>query len=387
MRIYMTGNNLQWDPYVLIKKKEVKKFWNEFLNNNSKTIFIVAKGFDPRMNSFTEEIQDFFNENVEFIVVDIEGDNGPYENLTSRNWDRLESILKAKKIEYKVHNLEMWKFNQTSKKRIGPNKAIDLIDSGILNGFQNIVIDISSMPRAIYYSMVTAVLDYSRAKNKKGNLINVLVNVVENPSIDEAITSSGVDDKAEFIPRLGGKFMLESDIADLEGGEKAKIWIPILGEAQKKKLVKIEEIVTPEIICPVLPFPSNVPRRTDNLILEYREILFDNWLVEHENIIYASEGNPFELYRQLMKTIIRYSEALIPIGGCKIALSSLSSKLLSMGTLLTSYEMYRIKDIAVGLIHVGGSEYHYDELKVQNNLKQYENLITLWIDGEPNKKI
>jgi len=379
----MINNKLQWDPYVLIKSDRIKSFWKGVLDKNEKTIFILAKGFDPRMNSFTNEIIEFSNSSTEFSIIDIEGEKGKYKHLTNENWRQLEDKLKNRDIEYKIHNVEMWKVKQNSKSRVGPNKAINLVNEGLIDGFKNVVIDISSMPRAIYFSLITAILDFSRKLNSEGNVVNVFINVVESPYIDEAITSSGVDDKAEFVPRLGGKFMLESNLADLEGGDKPKIWIPVMGENQKYKLSKIEEIVQPKIICPVLPFPSDTPRRTDNLILEYREILFDNWLVEQENIIFASESNPFELYRQLMKTAERYFEALIPIGGCKIAVSSLSSKLLSIGILLTTYEMYRIRDNAVGLIHVGGSEYNLDEEKLKNFPKVNQNLITLWIDGEP----
>lgn len=379
----MTKLNLQWDPYVLIKNKEIKAFWKKFLISEEKTLIIIAKGFDPRMNSFTETISENLHKNVHFIILEIEGENGPYKNLTSINWKKLEKILTDKKVSYSIQEVEMWKTKQNSKTRVGPNKIIDLVDSGILENYKNIVIDISSMPRAIYFSLITATLDFSRSHNVNGNFINVLVNVVENPTLDEAITSSGVDDKAEFIPRLGGEFMIEYGLPDLEGSKKPKVWIPILGENQNYKLLKIEEIVQPDEICPVLPFPSDKPRRTDDLILEYRFILFDTWLVEQENIIYASESNPFELYRQLMKTIGRYLYALKPIGGGKIAISSLSSKLLSIGALLTTYDLYRISRETVGLIHVGGSEYKVDDKILENYPKQDENLITLWIDGEP----
>lgn len=383
----MISNN-RWDPYVLIKDESIKGFWKEFLaNKNKKTLFILAKGFDPRMNTFIEVIEESLNENTAFSILDIEGDHGPYKDLTSNNWKRLESIFSNNSVNYLVHPLEMWKSNQNSKTRVGPNKVIDLFNDEFLNKYDNIIVDISSMPRVIYFSLITSIMDYSLNRNKKHNDFNFLINVVENAELDNAIISSGVDDKAEFIPRLGGEFMLESDLSDLEGSEKPKIWIPILGEKQENKLFKIHETVTPDEICPVLPFPSVKPRRTDNLILEYREVLFDNWLVQHENLIYAGEANPFELYRHLVKTISRYIEALQPIGGCKLAISSLSSKLLSIGALLTTYELYRIEEESVGLIHVGGREYKIEDNFLNNYSKSAENLITLWVDGEPYEKI
>jgi hypothetical protein len=63
-------------------------------------------------------------------------------------------------------------------------------------------------------------------------------------------------------------------------------------------------------------------------------MLFDDYRVEPANIIYASEYNPFEAYRQLFGAIDRYRDALRELGGCKVYVSPLSSKLLSIGALL-----------------------------------------------------
>ena len=291
--------------------------------------------------------------------------------------------LSKKGIEFRDHELEMWKVKKYTKSRVGPNNAVELINNGLIEGFKHVILDISSIPRAIYFSLLTAILNHSRKRNENGEEVNVYVNLVENPIVDKSITSDGIDDKAEFIPGLGGDFLIEHDLVDLEGAEKPKIWIPVLGERQEFKLKKIEELVEPKIICPVLPFPSSKPRRPDDMLLEYRELLFDSWLVEHENIIYASENNPFELYRQLIKTISRYTEALQPIGGCKIALSTLSSKLISIGAFLSSYELYRVREESVGLVHVGGSAYNYNSSAIETESAENEYLITLWLDGSP----
>jgi len=36
----------------------------------------------------------------------------------------------------------------------------------------------------------------------------------------------------------------------------------------------------PDEICPVLPFPALNPRRGDNLVLEYRDLLFDRLRID-----------------------------------------------------------------------------------------------------------
>jgi len=69
------------------------------------------------------------------------------------------------------------------------------------------------------------------------------------------------------------------------------------------------------------------PRRGDNLVLEYRELLFDRLEWKLGTLFYASETNAFEAYRQLRRAILHYAEALEPLGGSNAVISANSSKL------------------------------------------------------------
>jgi hypothetical protein len=77
--------------------------------------------------------------------------------------------------------------------------------------------------------------------------------------------------------------------------------------------------------------------------------------------------------------------ALKPLGGCKVAVSALSSKLLSVGALLATYEMYRIDDGSVGFAHIDGQEYEVDEEYLRaypTNMSESIELCALWIFGD-----
>ena len=117
------------------------------------------------------------------------------------------------------------------------------------------------------------------------------------------------------------------------------MWFPLLGENQRVQLARIYDLINPAEICPLLPSPSMDPRRGDNLVIEYRELLFDRLRVETRNFIFASETNAFEAYRQLRRAILHYAEALEPFGGSNAVISANSSKLLSVGALLAAYEL------------------------------------------------
>ncbi|MBC7173648.1 MAG: hypothetical protein H5U40_14505 [Polyangiaceae bacterium] len=114
-------------------------------------------------------------------------------------------------------------------------------------------------------------------------------------------------------------------------------------------------------------------------MIEYRELLFDQLRVEPRNIIYAAESNPFEVYRQIMRSILHYDRALKPLGGCKVALSAMSSKLASIGVLLAAYELGRREPkVTVGVAHVESQGYRVD----QEAAGPAPTLFTMWLSGE-----
>ena len=86
--------------------------------------------------------------------------------------------------------------------------------------------------------------------------------------------------------------------------------------------------------------------------MEYRDLLFDQLRIDPRNIIYSSEYNPFEVYRQIRKATLQYHEVLGLIGGCKVALSALCSKLMSLGVLLVGYELKSYDSLQVGIAHI-----------------------------------
>ena len=73
-------------------------------------------------------------------------------------------------------------------------------------------------------------------------------------------------------------------------------------------------------------------------MIEYQQILFDEQRLDPRNFLYASELNPFEVYRQLRAAVQHYEKVFQLLGGCRVAISPLSSKLMSLGALLVAYE-------------------------------------------------
>jgi len=180
-----------------------------------------------------------------------------------------------------------------------------------------------------------------------------------------------------------GRFL--SQIANLrarqaDGFGDRDFFPAILGEAQDIRLQRIFDKIQPDQICPVVPFPTREPRRGDRIVESHQRILFDEFNVEPRNILYASEYNPFEAYREVFMAIDRYRDALVELGDCRVFVSPLSSKLLSISALLACYDHKRQKTgkFDVGIPYVEVASYGASD----GNLQAERMLTSMWLTGE-----
>jgi hypothetical protein len=162
---------------------------------------------------------------------------------------------------------------------------------------------------------------------------------------------------------------------DEEATQTPRVWIPLLGEDRLTQFDRILDLVKPDEVCPVLPCPSRNPRRADDIVIEYRQTLFDELRLDPREFLYASEHNPFEVYRGIRAAVLHYESVFRLLGGCKVALSSLSSKLMSLGVLLVAYELKQTGR-SVGVAHVECQGYTMDAPGTNPEL------VSLWLAGE-----
>lgn len=375
MKTKQSQQSARWADYFLISGDNFTSFWSSLLCSKSRNLlFVLGLGFDPRMCSAIQEIVKQGGEGLRncLLLVFDEGLNSPSKQHSDRvqqNQDQLQRLMSDPK-RIREHEITMW---SEDGRRIGARNAASVfrrLDD--LIQYTDIIIDISALPRSIYFPLLGRLLLLIDVRQGDASLPNLHVVVSESVELDQVIHAEGIDDDATYLHGFSGGIDREATAG------MPKIWIPILGENQIGELERIYDLVHPDEICPVLPFPSNDPRRGDNLILEYREILFDRFRVEPRNIIYASEKNPFEVYRELTKTINQYSSSLDPLKGCKVVVSTLSSKLLSLGALLTAYEFRKM----VGIAHVEASGYTMSVTDTNELIDTHKELFEIWLTGE-----
>jgi hypothetical protein len=370
--------SFRWSNYFFRRSNEFHTFWEEYLASGERDIlFILGLGFDPRMCNGLEALSMMGGKGKRDCVV-IELDEGPnspsliYANFIDGNKRRLANLFgEGSKIS---KNVPMW---SRDDRRIGSQNAANVFNG--LNdfaGYTDLIIDVSAMPRGIYFPLIGKILyliDSSEPNTAETPNVHVIVS--ENAELDSKIIDQGIDEDASYMPKFTGRLDAES------ASNSAKIWIPILGEEQKRQLELIYDLVLPDEICPMLPMPSVNPRRTDDLLLEYREFLFDRLNVDKMNFIYVAEQNPFQVYREIHRAVLHYNRSLNPLGGCRVIISALSSKLLSMGALLAAYEL-KNHEPGVGIAHVETQGYRIEGvLDIEKELSKTD-LSTLWLTGE-----
>jgi hypothetical protein len=373
----MSPESLRWRDYFLRDGERFDEFWNAFLaERNRNLLFVLGHGFDARMCDGIERVLSLGGEGTRDVALIAfnEGAESPSQVYLAQrraNGERLQHLVQGRGA---IGHRDIKMFSDDNR-RIGARSiAQEFASSAEFHAYTDVVVDISALPRSLYMPLLAKLLALFDGEAKDGAKRNLHVIVSHSPTIDGAIVEEGLEESASYLFGFAAA-ALESESTS----GQPKIWIPVLGKRQSAQLERINQFVMPDEICPLLPSPAQDPREGDSIMIEYRELLFDQLRVEPRNIIYAAESNPFEVYRQLMRSIHHYDRALKPLGGCKVALSAMSSKLASMGVLLAAYELGRRDPrVTVGVAHVESQGYRVESTGTASPTT----LFTMWLCGE-----
>ena len=367
---------LRWENYFVRNGEACIEFWNDYfgLDKKKRILFILGIGWDLRCCIGLKIIMNMEIKNIDCLEIKIdEGLGSPsrkYESWVEINSGKIRDLVPHSNLRNETINI----FDRNNNWRIGSKETIKFlrdIKRVNLHEYTDIILDVSALPRCIFFPLITEILQQIGKKN-----VNFFILVSENSELDKMIQHRRLDENMYFFPGFG-KFTIMQSLKDIP-----RIWIPILGEDKIHELDKIYGDLGPEEVCPMLPFPAENPRRCDDLVREYREFLFDRILVEPRNFIYATEDNPFDVYRQIIYTSLRYNKSLEPLGGGIIIISPFSSKLMTIGAAMAAYEL-RENGIRICVSHVGARGYSVlDELKEMEDIAEKSKLFSIWLTGE-----
>ena len=341
-----------WDHYVFRRGNAVHDLWDDLMKDRPvDLLYIAGRGFDVRAQSVMREFvagqlgTERRTVSAKLLLLGFEG----YElddsivKLTEENAAALESLFSplgaAATITVAVPDGE----DEASPSDALRQRVKAVLDE--VDGKTDIILDVSSLPRATYLALLTNIL-HKLVPNKDvapdkphplyANGVNFQVLVAEDARLDGQIRAEDPSNDLVMIPGFITAWQAES----LQ--DRPLVWFPVLGENRVNQLQKIIDsalIPVEAEVCPVVPHPSKDPRRADNLLVEYRGPLFDSRKTPTSNILYAHESHPFEAYRQLLGAMRRYQNSMSIMGGCRLVMTPLGSKLITLGAGLACFEM------------------------------------------------
>jgi hypothetical protein len=336
-----------WQHYVFRRGAAVDVTWDQFFQDRKiRLLYIGGKGFDPRAKEVLQRL-------VKSLKPKIKNIDCAEQLLVAMNKYELHGDLKGLS-EENAHVLEgiFADIGTTTGltidairedgEEVSTSNALRTAIEEILQRMENctdVILDVSSLPRVAYLAILTGILQHlipdKMAENAllaKG--VNFQVLVAEDAELDSAITSE--DPSAELVTIPGFSVALYAESMR----DWPMVWLPILGENRLGQLNMVMNTIPDDAeISPVVPHPSRGLRRAEELLLEYKALLIDRLQVPMSNFLYVSESNPFETYRQLLNAMERYRTSLRILGGCRLAVTPLSSKLVTLGAGLACFEM------------------------------------------------
>ncbi|MAA75120.1 MAG: hypothetical protein CMN28_10470 [Salinisphaeraceae bacterium] len=379
-----------WEHYVFRRGAEVDELWEDLYEDREiDLIYIAGSGFDVRAqivaNSYTRAIQDVAKKIVRSKLILIQFNNYQLpvdlEQLSTENGNALEGrfsvIGEVKKIPYKASDEE-----ETSASLVLREVTSEIL--ACIEDPTDIVLDASSLPRVVYLALMTSILNRLIPDKDVNNPlaagnINFQVIVAEDAALDSNIVAEDPSSEIVHIPGFRGAMQAES-VQDWP-----LVWFPILGEnrgSQLQQILNSTQIPKEAEICPVLPNPSRNPRRSDELLTEYRQWLFESGRTPTSNIIFVHESQPFEVYRQLLGAMQRFRESLEILGGCRLFVTPLGSKLITIGAGLACFEM-RPQDLegtyGVAIPHAEPTRYNARREMIVNSVPE---ICCLLVTGE-----
>ena len=351
----------KWARCVHQRGTEVVRFIDEFLaEHHRRVLFIGGAGFDPRSTALASKIAGQLGNRSTGLFIREERPN-PSKELAARG-DRSAAALAALMTDSIVEAVEIFASDGAI---VGGRRVAALVDRMSLDRFSDIVVDFSALSKGLSFPIAKHLLEQSSRSTIQ---VNIHLMVVDQVSTDIKIRDVS-SDRAALISGFEARWWLS------ETQQRAKLWVPQLIEDQHTLLERIHQFVDPDDVCPILPFPTANPRRTDGLIAEYASEMQSVWEVDPRDVVYADEKNPLDLYRSLIRIHSARTRVFQGTGGSTMVLSPLGSKALAIGSLMAALEL----DCPV--VYVEALEYQVDFHKISKRITDAD-FIHVWLAGE-----
>lgn len=327
------------------------RFWKDYLSGDRQIKYVMGLGFDPRTVDCFAAIRNYMKSgSMDYKIVEYDNSatlEPKLGRMLERNTERLEALIPR----------DRWNsatVNMTDPSRDTSLAATNSVRPDELDGHTDLILDISAMPARVYFPIVRRILswiDADKVRSPTSGRINMHLVTSENPAFDDAIRGRIIDDTVTYMHKFAARLHSQAN------SELPKVWIPLLGRGRSKQLDMIYRQVEGLVeFCPVFPMPSTDPYRSKNLLVEHKNLLMDSMGTSPKDYVYCHESNPFDVCRKIYDTAELYCDLFKPIGGCKIVISPMSNKLMSVGALLAACELLT-NNLDAGVVIVAARGY------------------------------
>ena len=350
-----------WDPCIVHKSQLAADFIAEYFESKSRnTLLISGAGFDPRAVALCRRIGEVTNQ-IHALFIQEQRPN-PDKKLVERATENVKELVNL------LEKCDLLPFDifGSDNAVVGGRNIVKELHKRNFDNFTDVVVDMSAMSIGTSFPLIRYLTE--RMENYPGPA-NLHLFVMPDAKLDESIVPIA-GDKVGFIHGFRGGWALEKN------ANAAKLWLPQLARGRRAALQRIFEYIQPHDTCPILPFPSNRPRLSDELSEYYLNEIESVWTVDPRNVIYAAEGDPLDIYR----TVLRIDDLRNPVfkefGGSLLVLSPTGSKILALGALMAALE----RNLPVAYLESIGYKYNVSGRASENS--QNVEFIHVWLEGD-----
>jgi len=246
---------------------------------------------------------------------------------------------------------------------IAGRNALTALSTMNLAKYSDIVIDFSALSIGVSFPVVRHIRELIQATELPAELHLV---VASSPQTDDGIRAI-VSDQTPYIHGFQAAAGIKAD-------DRAILWLPQLKLLTEPALEKLWRQIEPHDTCPILPFPASNPRRADDLLFAFKDYLKE-WDVDPRSVVYASEKNPLDIYRTLIRLYHEREEVFRESGGSQIIVSPIGSKVVAIGTLIAAL------DRPIAIRYAEAERYIMDESIASAAAEP--SLVHIWLSNTP----
>jgi hypothetical protein len=352
----------RWDHCITHRNPEIGPFVAEYFGEKDRNVLVIAAaGFDPR-SAVVCRLLSGATTNLRAILIREQRPEPPGDLVRHAE----ETLADLRKLIRSHKVLPISIFGEDDAV-VGGRSIVQALRTEDLSGVTDVVVDGSAMSIGVSFPLIAFMLNRVR---KIGMPRNLHVIVAFDAEMDEAIKPMPCD-TVSYVHGFKGELSLATN------ANAAKLWMPQLARGRRLMLRKIHgNIDNLHDVCPILPFPAANPRLGDELAEYFLEEFEKAWRIDTRNIMYAAENDPLDLYRTILSIDDMRSSVFENLGGSKLVLSPVGSKVLALGALMAAIER------GLPVLHLEAIGYECPPLPPAEPETPKGDLIHVWLEGE-----